>query len=259
MNGRFVVTFLAFALLGLGVADAFLGFSGSIGFFSTFLTGLLIFLTFFTFFFLPPKEIFSEKGWRYISVGLVVLFIGRAIKEYCKMTGSPLGFPSFADLFWFFGFIPIGYGLLLLCRAFHVELTTPRKIAVATASAAFAVFIFFIAILPALLDANGADPSDAASIIKNLWDLALFTLSAYLLAMLWRWHRLAEPVVLLTLGLAIITVYDTVNGRISMAEQMLAAFYSLRIFAYFLFVMAAVRYKTVSEEIGSGRHVFGKK
>ncbi|MFH0834806.1 MAG: hypothetical protein V1881_00490 [Candidatus Micrarchaeota archaeon] len=251
MHGRFAITFTAFSLFALGVADAFIGFSGNRKFFSSLIALVLVFIAFFTFYFLPPKEIFSERARKLVSLGLLIYFAGKAIEGYFAFVGNPLPCPSFADAFWIIAVFPIAYGIVRLGSVFSVELTAARKAVIALVSAAFLLLLVLIAFVP-IASSSAELAEKAVLILAVLFDWFLFTASAYLLAMLWRWHRLAEPIVLLTAGLAALAMYDAIFGRLAVDSEPPPAtpwLYVLCVFGTFLFAMAAVRHKQVTEEM----------
>lgn len=132
------------------------------------------------------KDQVTRPIWLGMGWGFGLWALAEVLWIVFPWVGIEIGAPSFVDLFWLAGYIPLYYALIYRVRSIRVSPSlTQRWIIMGGVSIAWLVLTFFLVIQPVLAD---FDPQRLWEWLTNLsypiGDLVLVVLASYTLALL---------------------------------------------------------------------------
>jgi len=157
-----------------------------------------------------------SKIWFCFTLGMVFWFLGElGWAVYAVFLGVEIPFPSFADLFWLAGYLPLFLALLLYLEVFQPAITVKSFLMSGSIVAAMSAVIFSSLMVPVLADAWRHDALTVGiSLAYPALDLFLFL----------------EAI----LGLSVFTV-TSLKGRIGVPWRFMNAAILLNVFGDMIF------------------------
>lgn len=125
-----------------------------------------------------PKSRFL---WRHMIIGWVFWTIAEILWAIFSFNGQEIPYPSWADLFWLLGYLPMGMGLFVRARSLAVKPTNAQSIAIWGLTLGTFLFSLAFIILPALQSVTAESLVESLlNVIYPLFDLVLLVIILYL-------------------------------------------------------------------------------
>jgi hypothetical protein len=123
----------------------------------------------------------SRLLWMHMIVGWVCWTIAEIMWAVFAMLGKEVPYPSWADLFWLIGYIPMGIGLLARARSLPVKPTFGQQLAIWGISLGTVLFTIIFVLKPIIQNNDPAQFLESIlNIIYPLADLFLLIIVLYL-------------------------------------------------------------------------------
>lgn len=154
---------------------------------NAFITPPVAVLTAFLFFVAAsnPKDQVARPIWLGMGWGFGAWALAEVLWIVFPWLGIEIGAPSFVDLFWILGYIPLYYAFIYRLRSLHVSSTKTQKWMIAIATLLCLVVTYFLLLRPILID---FDPQRLWEWLTNLsyplGDLVLLVLAVQTLFLL---------------------------------------------------------------------------
>jgi hypothetical protein len=117
--------------------------------------------------------------WLFFTAGLLLWLISKISWSVCTMPpNATVPYPSFADLLWLAGYLPLFAALHSYLRSFGFSLSRIRYSAFAL-TVSLALLWLFIILVPPVVAASGRDMTVLLSLVYLGLDLSLFSLSVH--------------------------------------------------------------------------------
>jgi hypothetical protein len=125
-----------------------------------------------------PKSRFL---WRYMIVGWISWTIAEILWAIFSFSGKEIPYPSWADLFWLLGYIPMGLGLFRRARSLAVKPTSGQAIIIWGLMLGTVLFSLVLIIFPAIQNLTPESLVETTlNIIYPIFDLILLVIILYL-------------------------------------------------------------------------------
>jgi len=164
----------------------------------------------------------SKRIWGLVTIGMVSWLVAESIWGFYEVIlGQNIPYPSIADLFWLFGYIPFYAALVIQYRIFQTTPTQRQKLIIAVLTIVFALAGSLLVLKPIV---ESFDPGKVLESLLNvaypLFDLILLILTVVIVFAVeqgrfsFTWRLLSLGLVLMSLG-DIMFAYTSTVGTYS--------------------------------------------
>jgi hypothetical protein len=152
----------------------------------------------------------QQRAWLLLGVGMALWTVAESLWMYFEVgLDVEVPYPSFADVIFAIGYIPLVLGLLIGYRGFGVRLPMPRRLIVALAYAVLLAALAYWFLRPMFFGPEAAGPVE--SFIDSYYlvgDLTLAFMATLSLIVVWN-GLIGRPWVSILIGMLLFAVSDS--------------------------------------------------